>query len=161
MVVVLAISSGLLSAPADLVAQSAAPSAVCSYDTCALNVVPAWNGLAVVRGQSEDRVALLGFFKAGNLDAAFAGDPAALALAHRAVRTRRVAATLTDAGLVLLLLGSVALPSMDADGRDTPALYLVAGAVSLGLSVPLQFAADGHLSRAVWQFNRRFAATPP
>jgi hypothetical protein len=30
----------------------------------------------------------------------------------------------------------------------------------LGLSVPMQFKADGQLARAVWQYNRRFARAP-
>ena len=31
------------------------------------------------------------------------------------------------------------------------------GGAALAVSVPLQFAADGALSRAVWWYNRRFA----
>lgn len=139
-------------------AAAAQPSAAdeCDYARCALNVVPAWNGLAVVRGEAEERVALLGFFRAGSLDAAFRGDNDALRLAARAVRTRRVAALFTDGGLILLAAGGVL--AVRERSVDAPAgLLLSAGLVSLGVSVPLQFAADGHLARAAWRYNRRFA----
>jgi hypothetical protein len=33
----------------------------------------------------------------------------------------------------------------------------VTGAASVGISVPLHFAADGMLSRAVWWHNRRYS----
>lgn len=144
--------------PLALSAQSVADTPErCAYVDCALNVVPAWNGLAIVRGSDETRVGLLGFFRAGAISHVFAGDDAAMALADRALRTRQRAAVLTDAGALLLLSGAIVLA---ADERITAgsAALLGAGALSLGISVPLQFAADGHLSRAVWHFNRRFAA---
>lgn len=154
---IFAVVAALLLAPHAVAGQTASPAAPpCDYAACALNVVPAWNGLAVVRGADEERVALLGFFRARALDHVFAGDTAALMLARRAVRTRRIAAALTDLGAVLLVTGATL--AITDDGVDgTTAALLAAGAVSLGVSVPLQFAADGHLSRAVWRFNRRFA----
>jgi hypothetical protein len=38
------------------------PSDTCSYRRCALAVLPVWNGSAIVRGESEERVGRLGFF---------------------------------------------------------------------------------------------------
>jgi hypothetical protein len=40
---------------------------------------------------------------------------------------------------------------------DSDRVIAVIGAASLGVSVPLQFAADGALSRAVWWHNVRYA----
>jgi hypothetical protein len=37
---------------------------------------------------------------------------------------------------------------------------MLAGAASVGVSVPLQFLADKHLARAVWQHNARYAVEP-
>ena len=142
--------------PVSAPAQSADASPDCTYARCALNVVPAWNGLAVVRGADEERLALLGFFKAGQIRQAFTGDVEAVALADRAVATRRVAAFLTDVGGLLLVAGGAVLMSDDRI-TTTSGVLLGVGAASLGVSVPLQYAADGHLSRAIWRYNRRFA----
>lgn len=143
---------------AALGAQSASPSrlAACSYETCALNVVPRWNGLAVVRGADEAQVATLGFFLPGSLEAAFTGVPSAEALGRRAVRTRWAAALLTDLGAAAILVGALRA-SGEHGSDDTARLWLVGGAAALGVSVPLQFRADGFLSRAAWQFNAQFA----
>jgi membrane-associated phospholipid phosphatase len=125
------------------------------YERCAYNLVPRGLGLAVVRGVQEDYVASLGFLRAGTLSGAFEGDSIADALGRQAVRTRRVAATLTVTAL-LAIAGAGAV--WIADGSNEAAIGLAAyGGVALGLSVPLQFKADGQLSRAVWQYNRRFA----
>src|SRR4051812_41414824 len=67
----------------------------CVYRRCALGIAPIWSGLAVVRGAERSQVANLHFFWPGRIDAAFIGD-SALSYASRAVRTRRVAAVLTD-----------------------------------------------------------------
>ncbi|MBX3173703.1 MAG: phosphatase PAP2 family protein [Gemmatimonadaceae bacterium] len=150
---------GLLSLPtAALGAQSASPSRLpsCSYESCALNVVPRWNGLAVVRGADEAHVATLGFFFPGSLEAAFSGVPTAEALGSRAVRTRWAAALLTDLGAAAILVGALRA-SGEQGSDDTARLWLVGGAAALGVSVPLQFRADGFLSRAAWQFNAQFA----
>lgn len=152
----------LLMAPlapsAALAAQAAPPAplaAPCTYETCALNVVPRWNGLAVVRGAEEQHVATLGFFLPGRLEGAFAGDATAEALGRSALRTRWVAAVLTDLGA--LALGVGALRASGAHGTDNTArLWLGVGAASLGVSVPLQFRADGFLARAAWRYNARF-----
>lgn len=148
---------GLLSATASPLA---AQQAECSYRECALSVVPRWNGLAVVRGEQEVHLATLGFFRAGSLRGVFDADPRAAEFGRRAVRTRRLAAFLTDAGAVALAVGLVrAAGPHGADG--TARGVTVAGAAAFGLSVPLQFKADGELSRAVWYFNARFARSAP
>ncbi len=130
--------------------------AACDYERCALNVVPTWNGLAIVRGAVEERMAVLGFFRAGTIQHAFAGSPEAAEMAERARRTRRIGAFLTDAGALLILSGAVLTVSDGGVDRTSGALFAL-GAVGVGVSVPLQFAADGQLSRAVWLFNRQFA----
>jgi hypothetical protein len=128
------------------------------YNTCALNVVPRWNGLAVVRGADEQHIATLGFLWPGSLNrgTAFAPDAAATALGQRAVRTRRLAAALTDLGALAILAGAARAESSGVDA--TARTLMISGAVAFGVSVPLQFRADGQLARAVWTYNRRFAA---
>jgi len=128
----------------------------CDYRRCALAVVPAWNGLDVVRGEQEERVARLGFFWTRDLSPAFAGEPHAFEFARRAVHTRRTAAVFTDAGLALLayaLVGGLA----DSEHSSTYQGVAIGGAAALAIGVPLQFSADGHLSRAVWWHNTQFA----
>jgi len=128
----------------------------CTYQTCALGLAPVWDGLAVVRGESEQRVATLGFFLPGDVSSVFQDDPEALEAARDAVSIRQIGAVLTDGGLVLAATGIArALFRRDWDKLSTA--LTVTGAASLGVSVPFQFAADGQLSRAVWLFNRRFA----
>jgi hypothetical protein len=136
--------------------EAAGAAAACDYESCALNVMPTWNGLAIVRGVAEERIAVLGFFRPGTIQRAFGGSPAAIAMAERAMRTRRRGAVLTDAGAALILGGAVLAINDGRVGRASGALLAV-GVVGVGVSVPLQFAADGQLSRAVWLFNRQFA----
>lgn len=135
----------------------------CSYESCALWIVPRWNGLAVTRGPDGPDVANLGFFVPHSVTAALrsgaegAAADSASAYADRALWLRRVGAALTDFGAVVA--GAVVV-SAASRGRAT-ATEKVAGAVSatlLVVSVPLQFAADGALSRAVWWHNARYAA---
>jgi hypothetical protein len=128
----------------------------CSYSRCALAGMPAWNGLDLVRGEQQERVGRLGFFWTRDLSPVFAPEPHALEFAHRAVSTRRTAAVFTDLGAVLLV-AAVAGAIANPDHTDTNAALAISGAVSLGIAVPLQFAADGHLSHAVWWHNLQFA----
>ncbi|HTO92338.1 MAG TPA: hypothetical protein VMJ70_14500 [Candidatus Sulfotelmatobacter sp.] len=135
---------------------AAPPDSICTYARCALAVVPAWNGLDVVRGEQEQRVTRLGFFWTRDLSPMFAGQPQALEFAKRAVTTRRTAAVFTDAGLALLagaLVGGLA----DPDHASTYRSVAIGGAFTFAIGVPLQFSADGHLSRAVWWYNTQFA----
>lgn len=142
-------------------AQSAS-AASCRYAECALSIAPTWNGLAVVRGLDGERVANLNFFWPGDVsramvgsNAAAAGLDSAVAQARRAVRIRRMGAALTDAGLAMAAVGAIGAINAGR-ARRSDALLLGAGAASLGLSVPFQFAADGALSRAVWWHNLRY-----
>jgi hypothetical protein len=136
--------------------------APCSYRECALSISPAWNGLLVVRGTDGRRVANLSFFLPRDIAPALRGDPAAVAadsaLAHaeRAVALRRAAAVLTDVGAIAVV---VALAHAASAGRANRGDRVVGGAglTALLVSVPIQFAADGALSRAVWWHNLRYA----
>ena len=135
----------------------------CAYATCALNIAPRWNGLAVVRGSDGPRVANLNFFWPRDITASLRGPSAlapgadsAAAQARRAVRIRRTGAALTDVGLVAGALGAVGALRAGRVGA-THGVLLGVGVGALGISVPFQFAADGALSRAVWWHNRRYA----
>ncbi len=138
-------------------------STVCDYRACALSIAPRWNGLAVVLGTSGRTVANLNFFWPRDVSTGLRGQSidvtgadSAVAEAHRALRLRRIGAALTDGGAVL---GAVALvQALDAGQlRRRDGILAAAGAASLGLSIPFQFAADGALSRAVWWHNVRYA----
>ena len=143
---------------------SAIPGAsdACAYRACALSIAPTWNGLLVVRGSDAARVANLNFFLPRDITRALRGDSAALgadsAQAHaaRAVRLRRTAAVLTDLGGVAVV---VALARAASAGRVETNDRVVGGAglAALAISVPIQFAADGALSRAVWWHNLQYA----
>jgi hypothetical protein len=132
------------------------PPANCTYQTCALGLAPVWDGLAVVRGDSEKRVATLGFFLPGDVSSVFEDDPEALDAARDAVSIRQIGAVLTDGGLVMAATG-IARYLFRRDWDKLSTALTAAGVASLGVSVPFQFAADGQLSRAVWLYNRRFA----
>jgi len=128
----------------------------CTYQTCALGLVPVWNGLEVTRGESERRAALLGFFLPQDISDVFADDAEARDAARDAFRIRQVGAALTDAGIIVAATGLArALYRWNWDGLSTG--LTLAGGASLAAGVPFQFAADGALSRAVWLFNRRFS----
>jgi hypothetical protein len=133
----------------------------CSYRACALAIAPTWNGLAVVRGQGGPRVANLHFFWPADISSALRGDPlargadSAAASVRRAVALRRAGATLTDLGVVatgLAVVGGVGARRVGKRERVAGGM----GVAALLVSVPLQFAADGALSRAVWWHNLRY-----
>ena len=134
----------------------------CSYRECALSISPVWNGLLVVRGSEHRRMANLNFFFPGDIapvlrgEAAAAGADSALAHAERAVALRRAGAVLTDVGAVAVI---VALAHAASAGGASTSDRVVGGAglTTLLVSVPIQFAADGALSRAVWWHNLRYA----
>jgi hypothetical protein len=66
---------------------------------------------------------------------------------------------LTDLGLALAVSAVVAYAA-ESDHATARGLAL-GGAIALGIGVPLQFKADGHLSRAVWWHNTQFGGPPP
>jgi hypothetical protein len=140
----------------------ASRSGACSYQECALRIAPAWNGLLVERGRSGHRVANLNFFLPRDISAVLRGDSAALssdsALAHaqRAVALRRAGAVLTDVGGLTVVVAMAHAASARRAARGDRVLG-GAGIAALLVSVPIQFAADGALSRAVWWHNLRFA----
>lgn len=137
--------------------------AQCSYRECALSIAPVWNGLTVVRGADGRRMANLDFFLPRDVAPALRGDApgavgadSAFAHAERAVALRRVGAVLTDMGGVAMVIAIVRATSA---GRASRSDQVVGGTglAALLVSVPLQFAADGALSRAVWWHNLRYA----
>jgi hypothetical protein len=129
--------------------------AACTYLHCAFGIAPAWNGLDVVDGATGRPVASLGFFWPHRIDSSFAGSDSATSYATKAFRMRRTAAALTDAGVLLLGYTAVRQLSGGLHGTDRVVGALGAGAFAIG--VPLQFSADGLLSRAVWWHNARYA----
>ena len=146
----------VLLAPAASGSQEVRSEANCTYQSCALGLSPVWDGLAVTRGDSQKQVAVLSFFLPADIGRVFEGDREAVDAAAEALRVRSIAAGLTDGGIAIIATGVArALFRRDWDGLST-ALTVLGGA-SLGASVPFQFAADGHLSRAVWLFNRRYS----
>lgn len=145
-----------------LPARAPAQNADCDYRHCALGISPRWNGLAVIGGASEADVATLHFFWPRDISAQVAGNmsapgaDSALAAAKSAVRLRRAGAAFTDVGVLVAAAGVVSALSSRHVSAMQGAL-IGAGVASISISVPLQFAADGALSRAVWWHNRRFA----
>ena len=162
----------LAGAPRLASAQQAAPptpapaisdSATTAYRSAAFSIAPRWDGLAVVRGANRERVANLHFFWPRDITPELRGtDTTAIGLdsltrhVQRAVALRRAGAGFTDLGVLTM---AVAVVRSLRDGRfATRDQQLAAAAVgALVVSVPLQFAADGELSRAVWWHNLRFA----
>jgi hypothetical protein len=135
----------------------------CTYRSCAFGISPRWDGLAVVRGAEARRVANLHFFWPRDITGELRGaDSAAVGVdslvfhAQRAVALRRAGAGFTDLGVLTL---AVAVARSLRDGHVGHRDEVLAGAAlgAIVVSVPLQFAADGELSRAVWWHNIRFA----
>jgi len=133
----------------------------CSYRACALGIAPRWNGLAVVRGADGPRVANLHFFWPADISPALRGDSlargadSAAASARRAFVLRRTGAALTDIGVLatgIAVVSGLRARRMRTEERAVGGLGL--GAILV--SVPLQFAADGALSRAIWWHNLRY-----
>lgn len=151
---ILALAAAPLAASAQVAAPREEPN--CTYQTCALGLAPVWDGLAVVRGEPERRIATLGFFVPGDMSEVFKDDADALDAAREAVRIRRIGAIMTDAGLVLAATG-LARALFQRDFDKLSGALTIAGGLSLGASIPVQFAADGYLSRAVWLYNRRYS----
>jgi hypothetical protein len=149
--------------PAPVIPAAAPNDSACSYRSCALSIAPRWDGLAVVRGVEGRRIANLHFFWPRDItDDLRGGDTTAVGTdsvtfhAQRAVTLRRAGAGFTDLGGLAL---AVAVSRAVRDGHVSHRDQAVAGAAlgALVVSVPLQFAADGELSRAVWWHNVRFA----
>jgi hypothetical protein len=153
--------------PCALRAQLAAPAtpndSACTYRACALTIAPNWDGLVVRRGLLGPRVANLHFFWPIDISAALRGSDSsavgadsAAAHARRAVSLRRAGAGFTDLGA---LVATATVIRALAKGRFTERDQILAGAAlgAIAISIPLQFAADGELSKAVWWHNVRFA----
>jgi hypothetical protein len=162
------VGATLMLAPSIAIAQRADSTRLsvtsCSYRDCALSISPTWNGLAVVRGRDGARVANLGFFLPRDIapalrgeDAGVAGADSAFAYARRAVTLRRAAAVLTDVGAIVVTAAAMSRAVRADRAGHAEAVGGGLGLAALVVSVPLQFAADGALSRAVWWHNLRYA----
>src|SRR5213082_3262736 len=103
----LASSVGATSTGAQVKPESGEHNEGCAYEECALGIAPKWNGLMVVRGTRGEAVDNLHFFFPHDVSGTFLGDSprvsvarpevdSAVAHARRAVRLRRIGATLTD-----------------------------------------------------------------
>jgi hypothetical protein len=152
----LAISSMILGAAGAASAQSD-----CSYERCALRIAPRWDGLAAVRGSGEE-VTNLRFLLPRSILPSFSesvravtGSDSAIVYASRALDRRPVAAAFTDAGL-LLAGGALVHAAARHEISRGDAILAGIGAGTFAISVPLQFAADDLLGKAVWWYNRRF-----
>lgn len=131
-------------------------SASCDYDHCALSIAPRWNGLALVQGTEGNQVANLNFFWPRAPMGVLAGSDSAERYGERAVRVRRAGAVLTDVGALLVGYALARRAGAGSFTHGTRAA-LATGVAAVAVSVPLQFAADGYLSRAVWWHNRQYA----
>jgi hypothetical protein len=160
------VSAASAHAAAQATSASRPADTACSYQACALSIAPAWDGLRVVRGSAGQRVANLHFFWPSDIDDVLRGSDGSVigadsagAHARRAVQLRWAGAGFTDAGA--LAIGAAVLRAIGA-GHVSKRSQVIAG-VGLGalvISVPLQFAADGELSRAIWWHNLRYAHPP-
>lgn len=142
---------GLALCSASLAAQSVDTS--CTYARCALGILPRLTALDVVRGVGEERVGSLAFLFPRDVQGVFASNESAKRHAAHALSLRRVGAALTFAGGVLLVTGAVHAAA-SRNGRVPWAAAAGVGVATFGASVPVHFAADAELSRAVWAFNR-------
>jgi hypothetical protein len=129
------------------------PDAACSYSRCALGIIPRLSSLDVVRGDREERVGSLSFLFPHDVRGAFAGSAPAQRHAERALSLRRVAAVLTTVGGVLAASG-VVRAAATRSGRPLSVAAAGVGVAAFSVSVPVHFAADAELSRAVWDYNR-------
>ena len=124
---------------------SRASDSACTYETCALSIAPAWDGLRVVRGAAGggQRVANLHFFWPTGIENALRGtDPSAVgadsaaAHARRAVMLRQAGAGFTDAGA--LAIAAALLRSIGAGHVSTRSQVIAGvGLGALAISVPL------------------------
>lgn len=134
-----------------------APDSTCGYTRCALSIAPRLSGLDVVRGDAEQRIASLAFLWPRDVTHAFEADPVATRFAARASSRRRWAAVMTDAGAAIMAVGLLSIERKDQRVRREPGLIAASGAVLVAASVPIHFAADADLARAVWRYNLRFS----
>lgn len=126
-----------------------------AYTGCALGIVPAWNGLLLSRGAGAEHLGNLNFFWPHPIAGLVTGDSARESARHAFV-TRRRAAVLTDLGGLLLLAGAAGV-ARRGDLGGTPRTLAIAGASMFAVSVPLHFAADAWMSRAVWWHNSAYS----
>lgn len=129
----------------------------CSYSRCALGIIPRLTALDVVRGDREERVGSLAFLFPRDVRRTFGDNDLASARAARAFSLRRVGAVLTATGATIAVAGGVRAIAVRGSPGPSAALAAI-GLSTFAASVPVHFAADAELSRAVWEYNRRLVA---
>jgi hypothetical protein len=147
---VVAIASFVLAS--NLAAQR--PDSVCGFARCGLNIIPRLTALDVVRGENEVRVGSLAFLWPSDVSPVFANDAIARGFAHRATSRRRVGAMMTDVGLAFAAGGVIGMLRDGGHIRGVSSVFAISGGVLVGASIPVHFAADADLSRAVWRYNQ-------
>ncbi|MEP6619620.1 MAG: hypothetical protein ABJE47_09900 [bacterium] len=135
---------------------AASDRAACSYAQCALGISPVLSGLDLVRGARNERVGTLNFFWPHSVRPFLLGNDSSVYHADRALHARVIGAALTDVAGVIVAIATVrAVRDHGLQGNN---IGLALGGVALlGVSVPFQFSADAHLSRAVWWYNAALA----
>ena len=129
----------------------------CSYSRCALGILPRLAALDVVRGDREERVGSLAFLFPRDVRRAFGDNELASRRAARAFSLRRIGSVLTMAGATVAVAGGIRAIAVRGSPGSSAALAAI-GLSTFGASVPVHFAADAELSRAVWEYNRRLVA---
>jgi len=146
----LMIAAAALSLATAATAQST--DSACTFARCGYGIMPRLTGLDVVRGTSEAPVASLPFLWSKQVAGAFSSDSAAAAHARRATSLRTAGALLSNAGAALVT-AAIVTGIRAEQSRRLPVALGVGGLAALGASVPVHFAADAELSRAVWFYN--------
>jgi membrane-associated phospholipid phosphatase len=149
----------MMALPQTAKAQQAGPANMpcIEYERCALGLIASGTGMTVFQGADATPRAKLGFFLPGKaLDEVFAGDTTAIRLGRDALAQRRVGAVLSFTSSLTVLAASLMANDAGVDRKATGSVFLL-GAAQLAGAVHFQLKADNTLSRAVWQFNRRFA----
>ena len=125
----------------------------CSYSRCALGIIPRLAALDVVRGDREERVGSLAFLFPRDVRRAFGDNELASRRAAHAFSLRRIGSALTMAGATVAVAGGVRAITVRGSSGSSAALAAI-GLSAFVASVPVHFAADAELSRAVWEYNR-------
>lgn len=126
----------------------------CAFARCGYGIMPTLTALDVVQGSSERHVASLPFLWSKDVSHLFVSDAEAVQHAQRAAKLRTAGAFVSSAGIALVVTGFVTGLGAGGSPRST-ALFGLAGVGVLAASVPVHFAADAELSRAVWIYNQR------
>ena len=120
----------------------------CSYSQCALRVELGFFSTRLVRGNTGERVARLGWFGTG-VDILLAASDSAAHHARQYQSRRRTGDALGWVGGVLTLAAI-----WTTDDAVDGSLLIISGIVFELASLPFQFGARRSLDRSVWWYNR-------